>query len=55
MLTIPIHAPPGQADNSPLFAKINGDCCFDTRPRQSQMQTYNSSKKEDAARKGCIL
>ena len=32
MLTIPIHAPPGQADNSYLPTKINGDCCSDTPP-----------------------
>ena len=29
---VPIHAPPGQADNSYLLTKINGDCCSDIRP-----------------------
>ena len=53
MLTIPIHAPPGQADNSYLLTKFNGDCCSDA-PRQSSKQTYNSNKKADAAKKGCI-
>ena len=29
---VPIHAPPGQADNSCLLTKINGNCCSNTRP-----------------------
>ena len=45
LLPVPIHAPPGQADNSNLLTKINDNCCSNTRPRQSQMQTYNSNKK----------
>ena len=32
LLPVPIHAPPGQADNSYLLTKINGDCCSDTLP-----------------------
>ena len=45
MLTVPIHAPPGQSDNPYLLTKINGNCYSNTRSRQSQMQTYNSNKK----------
>ena len=32
MLTIPIHAPPVQADNSYLLTKINDDCRSNTCP-----------------------
>lgn len=45
LLTIPIHAPPGQADNSYLLTKINGVCYSDSRPRQSSFPT----------KRGCYL
>ena len=32
LLTIPIHDPPRQADNSYLLTKFNGNCCSNTRP-----------------------
>ena len=35
MLTIPIHAPTGQAYNSCLLTKFNDDCCSDTHSGQS--------------------
>ena len=44
MLTIPIHAPPVQADDSCMLTKINGDRYSNTH-RQSQNYAYNSSKK----------
>ena len=55
LLTIPIHAPPGQADNSYLLTKINGNCCSNTRPPAVIKSDIQFQQKEDAARKGCIL
>ena len=51
LLPVPIHAPPGQADDSWLLTKINDGCCSDTRPGSHKNQTYNSSKKRMLPRK----
>ena len=32
MLTVPIHAPPGQADDSWMLTKINDGRCSNTPP-----------------------
>ena len=55
LLPIPIHAPPGQAANSYLLTKINGNCCSNTRPPAVTNADIQFQQKEDAAKKGCIL
>lgn len=55
MLTIPIHAPPGQANNSELLTKFNDDCCSNMCPGSHKHIYHNSNKKEDVPAMGHIL
>ena len=45
LLPVPIHAPPGQADNSYLLTKFNGGCCSDTRPGSQKCRHIIPAKR----------